>query len=113
MRVNWTKHAEERAAERSGHPLRRLARRIEQAVRTGKVYRPSNEIIERSSGEESEMWVVVDGPKGKATAVVVDRDDELLVITVRESESCQQGEKAQRKGTGYYPFKDLLGGLVL
>lgn len=109
MKVRWTEHAKERAKERSGHPLRRLARRIVQAVRKGHFYEPSAK-VRKVLGE---VWVVVDGPRGKATAVVQELDNELLVITVRESETCQQGEIALRGPTGYFPFKELLQGVLL
>jgi hypothetical protein len=111
MKLHWTDHAKAQAKARSGHPLRQLTRHIEKALRQGNYYCPSERIQERN-GNKDEMWVAVDGPRGKATAVVVDEDDGLLVITVRESESCTQGESALRP-MRHLPFKDLLGGMVL
>jgi hypothetical protein len=107
MKVQWTEHAKRRAKERSGHPLRRLARRIEQAVRKGQFYSPG-ERIRRVPGE---MWVVVDGPKGKATAIVQPLPEGLTIVTVRESETCQQGEGVHR-GSGNFLFKTLLQGVL-
>ncbi len=98
--------------ERSGHPLKRLARRFVDAYRKGEFYKPGPEIIARSSKDDSEMWIVADGPKGRATAVVILVHEELVVITIRESESCQQGEASLRKSSGHFPFKELLGGPV-
>ncbi len=107
MKVYFSEHAKEQAKARSGHPLRRLARRIEQHIRLGTVYRPS----ERVARDVGEMWIVVDGPKGKATAVVQVRDGDAHVITVRDSSQFSQGEQSLR-GHGHFPFRDLLVGVL-
>lgn len=107
MKVFWTEHAERRAKERSGHTLHRLSRQIEEAVRKCEVYRPSARRFKRGSDHPNEMWVVVDGPIGRATAVVYIEDEEIHVVTVRDSESCSQGGSTLRK-PGNFPFKDLL-----
>lgn len=110
--VRWTNHARERAQERSGHPISWLSACIAERIQKGEFYQPSEELRLRCSGDLSEKWVVADGPKGKATAIVVDRGEDChLVITVRESETVQQGEHTFRRN-GHYPFRDLLVGLV-
>lgn len=101
MRVHWTKHAKERADERSGLPHEEIEKRCWDAY-CGKAfgYWPTF--------SPTTCWVVVDGPKGKATAIVgLDRyGDGILIITVRESETCGQGERATEALT-HRPFEKL------
>lgn len=104
MNVRWTDHARERAAERSGLSEYEIERKV-WAAWCGKAagYWPSH--------TPNQCWVKVDGPKGKATAIVdLSRDGEgALIITVRESETAGQGERADEKLT-HKPFANLFKG---
>ena len=101
MKVNWTKHAWERADERSGLPHEEIERRCWDAY-CGKAYGYW------PTFSPTTCWVEVDGPKGRATAVVgLDRsNDGILIITIRESETCGQGERAQQV-LSHKPFAKL------
>jgi len=91
MKVNWTRHAKERADERSGLSHKEIEKRCWDAY-CGKAYGYW------PSFSPTTCWVEVDGPKGRATAVVeLDRSyGAILIITIRESETCGQGERANR-----------------
>ena len=101
MKVTWTHHAKERADERSGLPYEEIERRCWDAY-CGKAYGYW------PTFSPTTCWVAVDGPKGKATAIVgLDRfNDGLLIITIRESETCGQGERA-KEVLSHKPFKKL------
>ena len=101
MKVNWTNHARERADERSGLPHEEIERRCWDAY-CGKAYGYW------PTFSPTTCWVAVDGPKGRATAVVgLDRfNDGILIITIRESETCGQGERA-KEVLSHRPFEKL------
>ena len=101
MKVNWTNHARERADERSGLPHAEIEKRCWDAY-CGKAYGYW------PTFSPTTCWVAVDGPKGRATAIVgLDRSNEaILIITVRESETCGQGERAQ-EALSHRPFEKL------
>lgn len=105
MNVQWTDHARERAEERSGLPEAEIERRVWAAwCGKGMAYWPAH--------SPNQCWVKVDGPKGKATAIVeLSRTgDGAVIITVRESETAGQGERADEKLT-HKPFANLLKGV--
>jgi hypothetical protein len=89
VRVQWTHHAKDRADERSGLRHTEIEKRCWDAY-CGKSYGywPKN--------KPRECWVAVDGPRGKATAIVTlnSDGDGILIVTIRESETCGQGERA-------------------
>lgn len=89
MKVEWTDHARERAKERSGLSVAVIERLVWDAYCSkAPGYFPKT--------APDECWVKVDGPRGKATAICsVNRDgDGVVVITIRESETAGQGERA-------------------
>lgn len=105
MNVQWTRHALERAVERSGLSKRVIEQWVWDAWTTkGPGYFPGV--------EPGTVWVKIDGPVGKATAVCsVSEDGEgVVIITVRESETVGQGERANEKLT-HRPFANLLKGM--
>ena len=98
----WSEHAKARADERSGLPHAEIERLVWDAWTTnGPGYFPGV--------EPGSVWVKVDGPKGKATAVctLARSQDGVLIITVRESETAGQGERASEPMT-HRPFEKLL-----
>lgn len=102
MKVEWTDHARERAQERSGLSAKAIERLVWEAYCSkAPGYFPQH--------SPNECWVKVDGPKGKATAICsVNRDqDGVVIITVRESETAGQGERANEKFT-HRPFAAAL-----
>ena len=106
--IEWTRHAMTRARERSGLTVQQLTKRISQMLNQGRYYEPG----QWARDEDGELWVNVDGPKGKATAVLVPHDEDpgcYSVITIRKANVFRQGED-QDKQLQDRPFKRLLGG---
>lgn len=102
MGVFWTTHARERAAERSGLPEGVIESRVWAAWNgKGACYWPAN--------EPGVMLVKVDGPAGRATAVCKEDNEGrgVAILTIRESETAGQGERADEKLT-HRPFAAAL-----
>lgn len=100
--VLWSRHALERLRERIGTDPAGPTARIASAIRERAAWVPGP----HARQTEGEVWIALDGPKGKGTAVVVRDGRAWRVVTLRESETCTQGERAGEALT-HRPFAVL------
>ena len=93
--IRFTTHARKRAEFRTGLPLIDIEMQIRLALDNG------------SALQQKGQWsAAIEGGKGAATAVFQVEGTELVVVTIRDSTVCTQGERAD-SGLKHRPFAGL------